>query len=89
MTFWDLLNNNWTKILGTIATVLSTLTALAASGAFDGLISLHAIKWISIIGILVSAAITGVGVRNTTAERVATAMQDAIKASPPPETKAP
>jgi hypothetical protein len=85
MTFWDLINNNWTKILGSIATVLSTLTALAASGAFDGLISINAIKWISILGIVVSAAVTGVGVRNSTAERVATAMQDAINASPPKE----
>lgn len=85
MTFWDWLNDNATKILGTVATVLSTLTALAASGALDGLISINAIKWISVIGILVSAAITGVGVRNTTAERVASAMETAIKATPQPE----
>lgn len=87
MTFWDLLNNNWTKILGTVSTLLSTIMALAANGSFDGLLSPPAIKWMSIFGILVGAAITGVGFNNSSKERVAVAMETAIKASPGPEER--
>lgn len=82
MTFWDLLNNNWTKILGTATTLLSTLMALVANGSFDGLLSPTAIKWLSIIGILVGAATAGVGFNNSSKERVAVAMETAINASP-------
>jgi fructose-specific phosphotransferase system IIC component len=83
MTFWDLLSSNWTKILGTISTVLSTLMALAANGSFDGLLEPSSIKWMAIVSLLLGAAITGVGFNNSSREKVAEAMQTAIKANPP------
>ena len=77
------LNDNWTKILGTLTAMLSTVIALAANGSFDGLLSPEAIKWLSIIGIVLGSATTGIGFRNTTRERVAAAMETAIKSNPP------
>lgn len=89
MTFWEWLNSNWTKILGTLTTMLSTVMALIASGSFEGLLDPIAIKWLSITGIIVGAATAGVGFNNSSKERVAAAMETAIMATPPPETKTP
>ncbi len=83
MTFTDWLNNNWTKILGTASTMLSTLVALAANGGLDGLMEEKSIKWLSVIGILVGAATAGVGFSNSAKVKVAEAMQTAILANPP------
>lgn len=77
------LNDNWTKILGTLTTMLMTVIALAANGSFEGLLSPEAIKWLSIIGIVVGSATAGVGFNNSTKERVAVAIETAIKATPP------
>lgn len=88
MTFFQWLNDNWTKILGTLSTMLSTIIALAANGSFSGLLDEAAIKWLSIIGIVLGSAITGVGFSNTTKERVAAAMETAIKTQPPGGTHA-
>lgn len=73
------LANNITKILGAIQT---TLMAMIAAGSFDGLLSGPSIRWIGIVGTLVGAATTAVGFNNTTKERVAEAMETAIKATP-------
>jgi hypothetical protein len=80
------LNDNWTKILGTISTMLSTIMALIANGSFEGLLDPMSIRWLSIVGIVVGAAITGVGFSNSSKERVAAAMETALRAQPP-ETK--
>lgn len=86
MTFWIWLNDNWTKILGTISTMLSTIMALIANGSFEGLLDPISIKWLSIIGIVVGAAITAVGFNNSAKVKVAEAMETAILASPPKVT---
>lgn len=86
MTFWEWLNSNWTKILGTLTTMLSTVMALIASGSFEGLLDPIVIKWLSIIGIVVGAATAGVGFNNSAKVKVAEAMQTAINATPPKET---
>lgn len=86
MTFWQLVSENWTKILGTLSTMLTTLMTLIAAGAFDGLLDPSAIKWLGIFGMLVGSATVGVGFNNSTKVRVAEAMQTAINATPQ-ETK--
>lgn len=82
MTFFQWLNENWTKILGTLSTMLTTLMTLIASGAFEGLLEPSAIKWLGIAGMLIGSATVGVGFNNSTKERVASAMETAIKAQP-------
>jgi len=86
MTFWDLVSNNWTKILGTVSTMLTTLMTLIASGAFEGLLEPNLIKWLGIAGMLVGSATVGVGFNNSARIKIATAMETAIKATPPQET---
>jgi hypothetical protein len=82
MTFWDLVSNNWTKILGTLSTMLTTLMTLIASGAFEGLMEPSLIKWLGIAGMLIGSATVGVGFNNSTKVRVAEAMQTAINSTP-------
>ena len=81
--------DNLTKILGTLTTMLSTLVTLSASGALDGLMSATSIRWLGVIGMLVGSATVGRGFNNTGKEKIASAMQTAIKAMPgselPPE----
>ncbi len=79
----NFLANNLTKILGAIQT---TLMAMIAAGSFDGLLSVPAIRWMGIVGMLVGAATTAVGFNNTTKERVAEAMEVAIKSTPPKDS---
>lgn len=83
MTFWQFVSNNWTKILGTASTMLTTLMTLIASGAFDGLLDPSVIKWLGIAGMLIGSATVGVGFNNSAKARVAEAMETAIKSSPP------
>lgn len=82
MTFWQLVSNNWTKILGTTSTMLTTLMTLIASGAFEGLLEPATIKWFGIAGMLVGSATVGVGFNNSARVKVAEAMETAINASP-------
>jgi hypothetical protein len=82
MTFWQLVSNNWTKILGTVTTMLTTLMTLIASGAFEGLLEPSVIKWLGIAGMLIGSATVGVGFNNSTKARVAEAMETAINATP-------
>lgn len=84
MTFWQLVSNNWTKILGTLSTMLTTLMTLIASGAFEGLLEPSVIKWLGIAGMLIGSATVGVGFNNSAKARVAEAMETAIKAEIPP-----
>lgn len=82
MTFWQLIINNITKILGVASTVLSTLMTMIANGMFEGLLEPSAIRWIGIIGMLVGTAVTAVGFNNSSKEKLASAMEAAIKATP-------
>lgn len=75
--------DNLTKILGTFSTVITTMMTMIASGVFEGLLDPKDIRWLGIFGMLVGAAITGVGFNNTSKERIARAMETAIKAQPP------
>lgn len=79
------ITDNITKILGAISTVIATLMTMIASGVFDGLLDPKDIRWLGIFGMLVSAAITGVGFNNSSKERVAKAMEVAIRSEPPKE----
>lgn len=78
--------DNITKILGSIMTLISTLMTMIASGTFDGLLEPSAIRWLGIFGMLISAAITGVGFNNSAKIRVAQAMETAIKSTPPEQS---
>lgn len=76
------LEENLTKILGVISTVITTLMTMIASGTFDGLLDPKDIRWLGIIGMLVSAATVGRGFNNMAKVRVAEAMKTAINATP-------
>lgn len=79
------------KVLGSIVAALGTVQTLVVTGAFSGLMSDAEIKWLAIgcsVAItLLGGGVVARGVSNTTAERVASAMETAIKTQPPQETK--
>lgn len=89
MTFWQWLNGNWVKVLGSIGALNSALIAATAGGMFAGLVEETTIKWLAIVGFFMNAWLVSVGYRNTTQEKVAdakaevaNAMQTAIQATP-------
>lgn len=79
-----------TKLLGSLSTAVGTVQVLITTGAFNGLLSDNGVRWLGIAAAIATALLGGAtvarGVNNTTKERVAAAMQDAIHATPP-ETK--
>lgn len=90
MTFWQWLNGNWVKILGSIGALNSALIAATAAGMFIGLVEEATIKWLAIFGFFMNAWLVSVGYRNTTQEKVADAkaevaraMETAITSTPP------
>ena len=86
MTFWQWLTNNWVKALSTLGALNSALITATASGMFDGLLAPQSVKWLALIGFFMNAWLIGVGFNNSTKERVAAAMETALKSTPPPET---
>lgn len=86
MTFWQWLNDNWVKTLSSIGALNSALITATASGMFDGLLSPALVKWLALGGFFMNAWLIGVGFNNSTKEKVAAAMETAIR-STPPETK--
>lgn len=76
-----------TKLYGAATAFLGTLSTLMQAGAFNDLLSKPAIGWLGIFVALATAVLGGMtmarGFTNTTAERVATAMETAIKSKPP------
>lgn len=76
-----------TKLLGSLSTAVGTVQVLITTGAFDGLLSDAGVRWLGIFAAIATALLGGAtlarGVNNTSRERVATAMQDAINATPP------
>lgn len=85
MTFWMWLNSNWVKVLSSIGAVNSALISATASGMFDGLLAPNSIKWLALGGFFLNAWLIGVGFNNSTKERVAAAMETALKSTPPKE----
>lgn len=85
MTFWQWLNENWVKTLSSIGALNSALITATASGMFDGLLAATSIKWLALGGFFLNAWLIGVGFNNSTKERVAAAMETAIKATPKTE----
>jgi hypothetical protein len=83
MTFWQWLQQNWVKTLSSIGSLNSALIAATASGMFTGLLPDTSIKWLALGGFFMNAWLVGVGFNNTTKERVASALETAIKAQPP------
>lgn len=81
----NLFTNNLTKIAGAVTTVQGVLLTMIAGGTFDGLMSVAAIRWLGIFVTLTGALITGLGFNNSTKEKVAQAMETAIKAELPKE----
>jgi hypothetical protein len=79
-----------TKIYGAITSFLGALATLITTGAFDGLMTDAGVRWLGIVVSLFTALLGGMtvarGFTNTTAVRVAEAMETAIKAQPPSET---
>lgn len=92
MTFWQWLNGNWVKILGSIGGLKDALIAAIAGGMFVGLVEEETIKWLAIAGFFLNAWLVQVGNRNTTQERVADAKVEVAKAmetamhTPPPKS---
>lgn len=80
MTFWQLLNSNWVKLLSSLGALNSALIAATAGGMFEGLVAATTIKWLAITGFFMNAWLISVGYRNTTAERVAEAKVEVAKA---------
>lgn len=84
----ELFVENRTKILGGLQTMLFTILSMQAMGAFAvggqfaGMIPESLIKWLSLIGVMLGTSTAGIGFINTTKERVAGAMETAIKATP-------
>lgn len=76
-----------TKIYGATTSFLGTLATLVQTGAFNELLSKPAIGWLGIFTGLATAVVGGMtmarGFTNSTAVRVAEAMQTAIQATPP------
>lgn len=82
MTFWQWLTNNWVKTLSTVGAMNSALIAAVAAGMFNKLLDDVSIQWLGLAGFFMNAFLIGVGVNNTTKERVAAAMETAIKSTP-------
>lgn len=76
------LDDNLTKVLGYFSTTLATLMTMIASGMFEGLMEPKSIRWLGIFGMLVGGATVGRGYNNTSREKVAEAMSEAIRAVP-------
>ena len=85
MTFWDFYQNNRVKLLSGIGAVNNALIGAAATGMLDGLLSVLAIKWLALIGFLINAWLVGIGFNNTSREKIADAIQEALKATPAPK----
>lgn len=92
MTFWQWLNGNWVKILGSIGGLKDALIAAIAGGMFVGLVEEETIKWLAIAGFFLNAWLVQVGNRNTTQEKVAESRMEVAKAmetamhTPPPKS---
>lgn len=75
-----------TKLYGGLTAFLGTLSTLIQTGAFNDLLSKPAIGWLGIFVALGTAVIGGMtmarGFNNTTAVRVAEAMETAINSTP-------
>jgi hypothetical protein len=75
-----------TKLYGGATALLGTLGTLLQAHQFDKLLSETAIGWLGIFVALGTAVLGGMtmarGFNNTTAVRVASAMETAIKATP-------
>lgn len=88
MNFW---NEHGTKILGWLTTVLASLASLISIGAFNDLLEPGTVKWMAIIVSLLTggsgAATINRGSVNTAQIKVATAIDNALKATPSQETK--
>lgn len=81
------LANNITKILGTLQTLVAAMLGAVATNQIPDLIAKDStgMQMLILANILLGAAITGVGFNNSTKEKVAAAMETAIKAQPPKE----
>jgi hypothetical protein len=94
MTFWQLVYENRTKLLGIATALVSAVALMTTSMTFDGLLEPNAIRWLGIfcnLGTIALGGATGiVGFGNTTEvkvaqaqARVAVAMETAINTPPP------
>lgn len=84
MTF---IADHLTKILGTSQTLVAAMLGAVATDQIPDLIAKDSpgMQILILANILLGAAITGVGFNNSTKEKVASAMESAIKAQPPKE----
>lgn len=80
-----------TKIYGALTTLFGTVGGLVTTGAFNELLTKVQIGWLGIICTVATAVLGAMtlsrGFNNSTAEKVAAAMETAIKAQLPQETK--
>lgn len=80
----EFIASNITKILGTLQTLVAAVLGAAATGQIPALIAPDStgMQLLILANILLGAATTGVGFNNSTKEKVAAAMETAIKATP-------
>jgi hypothetical protein len=80
------LEEHGTKLYGAATALLGTLATLISTGAFEKLMTVVAIGWLNIFVSLATAAVGGMtiarGFNNSTAVKIAGAMETAIKAQP-------
>lgn len=80
-----------TKLYGAGTAFLGTLSTLIQTGAFNELVSKATIGWLGIFVALTTAVLGGMtmarGFNNSTAVKVAEAMQTAIHSTPPEDTQ--
>lgn len=78
-----------TKLYGAATAFLGTLATLIQTGAFNELATKATIGWMGIFTALATAVVGGMtmtrGFTNSTKEKVAAALQDAINATPAPK----
>jgi hypothetical protein len=82
-----IINQHGTKIYGALTAFFGALQGLITTGAFRDLMSPAGVGWLGILSALATAVLGGMtmarGFNNTTAEKVASAMETAIKTAPP------
>lgn len=84
MTF---ITEHLTKILGTSQTLVAAMLGAVATNQIPDLIAKDSpgMQLLILANILLGAAITGVGFNNSAKAKVATAMETAIRSTPPQE----
>lgn len=85
----EIIDEYGTRILGYILSALGAIGILATTGSFNGLLEESTIRWVAIVASVATTVFGGAtvvrGTNNAAQIKVASAMETAIKATPPKE----